>query len=145
MGRIDDLLESVLGLQYDIDDLDAILAAYAEIGARATVEDLPKLLETPRSDRSDFFVREMLAAPIAALGGPSVLEELLAAFQRNYAEGHDTDGMSLHLIELVEADPASAANELERLLGSRFSTVQQAAFDAGRGSRRPFHRSFQAV
>ncbi len=103
MGRIDDLLESVLGLQTDIDDLDATIAAYAEIGARATVEDLPKLLETLRSDRSDFFVREMLAAPIAALGGPSVLEELLTAFQRNHAEGHDNDGMSLHLIELVEA------------------------------------------
>jgi hypothetical protein len=70
-----------------------------------------------------------------------VLEELLAAFQRNHGEGHDNDGMSLHLIELVEADPSSAANELERLLGSSDPVTRADAAwllefaKRGRGSR----------
>jgi hypothetical protein len=124
---ISELVEKVLQSSVETDGLDSTLTAFAEIRDHATIRDLPLLLEALRSDRSNFWVREMLAEPIAALGGPAVLPDLLRAFQTNIEEGHDNDTFSHHLIELVEEQPVASAAILRSLQSINDNDLQATA------------------
>ncbi|MCP3974118.1 MAG: hypothetical protein GY720_06465 [bacterium] len=92
------------------------LALFAEIRRAASRSDVPLLLETMQSDRANFWIREMLAEPACDLGGPKALPELLGAFAANTAEGHDNDSFSVHLIGLVEEEPAASAAVLSEII-----------------------------
>ena len=103
-----------------------VLAAYAEIREAASESDLPELLAALESSRGDFWSREMLAEPIADIGGLSVVERLLVAYRRNSEDGHDNDSLGTTLHELLTLEE-NAERELRRLVdaGSDISAEAQ--------------------
>jgi HEAT repeat protein len=97
-------------------DVDGRVAAAERMHKGASAEDIPQLkamLAEP-----DFFIREAAAWPLSELAGPSVLADLLAAYQRGLDEGHDNDSFSAALIELAAAHRAETRIVLDRLVQS---------------------------
>ena len=87
--------------------------AAAELQAKATIEDVPMLLDL--LDDQSFFVREAAAWPLSDLGVVEALPMLLDAYQRGLDEGHDNDGFSAALADLVEAKPDASRLRLDFL------------------------------
>jgi hypothetical protein len=87
--------------------------AASKLQSEAGVEDIPRLLELLQED--DFFVREAAAWPLAVLAGPSALPELLVAYERGFAQGHDNDGFTGALLEIPALFPTEAKAKLELL------------------------------
>lgn len=96
-------------------DVDAQLEAFSKLNESATENDLPVLLEAIKSETSNFWVRELLSEPIIKLAGSKAIPELMAAFQKNFEEGHDNDDFQLFLAELAEEDPSGVRTALEKL------------------------------
>ncbi len=97
------------------DDIDAQLEAFQKLKASVTPQDLPVLLEALKSKTSNFAVRELLAEPIVNLAGVKVLPELMAAFRKNFEEGHDNDTFQALLVDLAETDREGVRVELQKL------------------------------
>jgi hypothetical protein len=97
------------------DDIDAQLEAFHKLNASATEEDMPVLLAALKSETSNFAVRELLAEPIINLAGVKALPELMAAFRKNFEEGHDNDTFQTLLVDLAETDRESVRGELQKL------------------------------
>jgi hypothetical protein len=102
----DDLVTAIR----DINNIDLAVAACGRLQSMATADDVPRLVSL-LSDAS-FFVREAAAWPLSDLGRTDVLPELLFAYQRGLDEGHDNDGFSAALVDLVEAHPSEATPTL---------------------------------
>jgi HEAT repeat protein len=62
-------------------------AAATRLHKTATAQDVARLMDLLNDD--NLFVREAAAWPIAEFAGPSVLRELLVAYQRGFDDGHD--------------------------------------------------------
>lgn len=88
--------------------------AAAELQNKATIEDVPRLLDLLNDDSS--FVREAAAWPLSDLGVVEALPVLLDAYQRGLDEGHDNDGFTAALADLVEANPDLSRRRLESLV-----------------------------
>ncbi len=97
-------------------DVNACVTAVESIHAEATADDIPKLLKLLEDE--NFFVREAAAWPLAWLAGPSVLPQLLVAYQRGFDQGHDNDGSTGALLEIPALFPAEAKASLESLASS---------------------------
>jgi HEAT repeat protein len=97
-------------------DSDSAVAAAAELQSAASPEDVPQLVEL-LTDES-FFVREAAAWPLSDLGRVDLLPQLLAAYNRGCAEGHDNDGFSAALIDLVQSKPIEARAQLSEFARS---------------------------
>ena len=97
----------------DDNDIDGMVAAAADLQARATADDVPRLLHMLND--SSFFVREAAAWPLSDLGRVEALPQLLGAYQRGLDEGHDNDGFSAALIDLVEMNVVAAVPQLRKL------------------------------
>lgn len=106
----------VLWSDFEENDVDKKLEAFACLKAMATVNDLPQLIDAIKSERNDFWTRELLSDPISDLGGVDCLAELFDALKRNEDEGHDNDGFSHHLMEIAWADPAGCKRKLQELM-----------------------------
>src|SRR5690606_14341069 len=117
--------QRVVAALRDVSDIDSAVAAAAELQAAASTEDVPRLIEL-LADES-FFVREAAAWPLSDLGRLDALPQLLAAYQRGLAEGHDNDGFSASLIDLVQSSPIEARAELSVLLQSSDSELRKTA------------------
>jgi len=105
----------------DGSEIDETLAALGRLRAVATREDLPALLQALASAENNFWTRELLAEPVADLGGAEHIEELFDALRKNFADGHDNDGLQHFLVEVAESDPARCRYELKRLLADERS------------------------
>lgn len=108
--------QRVVAALRDVSDIDSAVAAAAELQAAASTEDVPRLIEL-LTDES-FFVREAAAWPLSDLGRLDVLPQLLGAYQRGLAEGHDNDGFSASLIDLVQSKPVEARVQLSAFANS---------------------------
>jgi hypothetical protein len=97
-------------------NVSTCVEAAARLHSEAQSEDIPNLLALLQSD--DFFIRESAAWPLAELGGPTVLRELLVAYQRGFDEGHDNDGFTAALLEIPALHSKEARLVLERLAKS---------------------------
>src|SRR4051812_38945241 len=95
-------LQRELELLWSETDVDVVLEAHERLKAVATNEDLPTLVEELKSERNDFWTRELLAEPIAYLGGSHYLPDLFDALDRNYRDGHDNDSLNLFLTEMAD-------------------------------------------
>jgi HEAT repeat protein len=89
------------------------LRAIEQVRQNSDVGDIPWLLDLLQHE--SFLVREAAAWPLAELAGPSVLCELLNAYQQGIEEGHDNDGFAAALFELVELHPVEAQAALQLL------------------------------
>jgi len=109
--RDKDWQDLIHGLR-DVDPAKSAAAAM-QLHKSATAEDMARLMDLLNND--DFFVREAAAWPISALAGPSALRELLVAYQRGLDDGHDNDGFTTALIDLVETNAATSREILQSL------------------------------
>ena len=98
--------------------VEVVLQAHQRIKNIATKDDLPFLAEALRSERNDFWTRELLAEPIAYLGGSNYIPDLLIALDRNYKDGHDNDSLEHFLTEIALRDPEACKTKLDCLLNS---------------------------
>ncbi len=98
-------------------DVERNVAAAKRLCDECTLEDMPRLLALLQQG-SDFFEREAAALPLAVLAGPSVVHELLVAYQRGFEEGHDNDGFTTALIEGASLFPADMKAALDSLIVS---------------------------
>jgi hypothetical protein len=99
-------------------DIDTVLEAQDRLIAIATKEDLPELVEALKSERNNFWTRELIAEPIAYLGGSDSLRELFNAKDKNHKDGHDSDSLNFFLTEIADAEPAACKAKLESLMES---------------------------
>jgi hypothetical protein len=97
-------------------DVDVVLEAFNRLDAAAAPKDLPDLLNALKSPKNNFWTRELIAQPVARLGGVACLEELIAALSKGFAEGHDNDGLQTSLIMLAEQNPEKCRQKLVELM-----------------------------
>ena len=107
---------TVMAQSFDNSDIDTKLAAFEELKERVSESDLPELMGAIRSVDIDFWTRELLAEPVADLGGAEALPTLLAAYQQNFDAGHDNDTFSHILTELAWLDPEGSRTVLANLI-----------------------------
>ena len=110
---------------HDSADESTAVAAAGELQSIASMEDVPHLLELLSDD--SFFVREAAAWPLSDLGCVSALPQLLAAYQRGLDDGHDNDGFSAALVDLVSVNRGEAKAQLETLAHSPDQKVARTA------------------
>jgi hypothetical protein len=96
-------------------DVETVLEAQERLMSIATKEDLPELIEALRSDRNDFWTRELISEPIAHLGGVDYLPELFEALEKNSLDGHDSDTLVHFLTEIASLNPDACRAKLESL------------------------------
>ncbi|MEO6067132.1 MAG: HEAT repeat domain-containing protein [Gemmatimonadales bacterium] len=108
-----------------VDNLDLMVAAAAQLRQTATKEDVPRLQELLSDE--DFFVREAAAWPLSEIAGVSTLPELLRAYQRGLDEGHDNDGLSAALTDLAITDAVNVSRILETLARSGDPAMEENA------------------
>ena len=106
----------ILWSSFDDFDVDQKLEAFERLKEAATIDDLPQLLELLKSDRNDFWTRELLSEPICELGGSLCLIPLFDALQINESEGHDNDGFCHHLTEVAWSEPEKCKQKLLSIL-----------------------------
>lgn len=97
-------------------DMDTWVAAATRIHGESEQHDVPRLLQL--LEHENFFVREAAAWPLAELAGPSVLPQLLTAYQRGLDEGHDNDGFSAALLEIPALHPSTTKVALASIIQS---------------------------
>ena len=106
----------VLWSDFDVYDVDQKLASFERLKSAAKEEDLPRLIELLKSEKSDFWVRELLSEPICDLGGTKYLVDLFDALELNKQEGNDNDTFHHFLTEIAWSDPEGCRQSLMTLL-----------------------------
>jgi HEAT repeat protein len=107
-------------------DLERAMAAAEEVRRMNQRSHLPFLRRLLRD--TSFFVREVAAAPYAALEGIRALPLLLEAHEKGIADGHDNDGLDAVITDLVQAQSAAEiAPLLLRRLRKRSASDRAAA------------------
>ncbi len=99
-------------------DVEEKLESFERMKNSATKDDLPQLISALKSEKNDFWIRELLSEPISELGGSEYLSELFEALQKNFNEGHDNDGFCFFLTELAESEPELCKKQLLELIDS---------------------------
>ncbi len=94
-------------------DGNTAVTAAAEFQSAASLEDVPRLIQL--LDDESFFVREAAAWALSDLGQVDLLPQLLTAYNRGIAEGHDNDGFSAALIDLVQSNAVESQAKLSSL------------------------------
>ncbi|CAM5496240.1 hypothetical protein AB0B30_34225 [Streptomyces narbonensis] len=111
-----DLLTRLTEMLDDLDaDVDETIDLADEIAASGDAALLPRLqaeLDRALTDRNAY-ARELLGGVLAAIGGPDALPALIRASAVDL--GDDQDGLAAEIVDLVQADPKSAADVLRPL------------------------------
>jgi hypothetical protein len=108
-------------------DVETVIETQEQLKSIATKENLPELVDALKSERNDFWTRELLAEPIAYLGGVDYLPELFDALEKNYSGGHDSDTL-VHLItEIASLNPNACRAKLEDIKGASESAYNKYA------------------
>lgn len=114
-------VESLLVLMFEGSaegDIDLVLESFTELKRTCTVADLPALVTAMQSEKSDFWLRELLSEPITRIGGCGSLPVLFDALAKGEIEGHDNDLFCSHLTEMAAADPVSCREELNAMIAT---------------------------
>ncbi|MFE1909364.1 hypothetical protein ACFW96_37710 [Streptomyces gardneri] len=111
-----DLLNRLTEMLDDLDaDVDETIDLADEIAASGDAGLLPRLqaeLDRALTDRNAY-ARELLGGVLAAIGGPDALPTLIRASAVDL--GDDQDGLAAEIVDLVQADPKTAAAVLRPL------------------------------
>ena len=108
-------LEPYLEVIWSEDDVPTVIEAQEKLVSLARKEDLAELVAALRSDRNNFWTRELISEPIAYLGGAEYLLELLEAMEKNRMDGHDNDSLEHFVIEIADLHPVECRAKLEEL------------------------------
>src|SRR6476660_6759778 len=114
-------------LVHDIkgDDIERMVESAELLMKESTAQDIPRLLEL--LTHTDFVVREAAAWPLSIVGGPEYLPQLFDAYQKGFDDGHDNDGFTAALIELIELHLDAGRSKLEELSASTNSNYKKHA------------------
>lgn len=96
--------------------IEAMVQAASQLHCEAEPEDVQRLLNLLWHE--SFFVREAAAWPLAELAGPSVLPQLLEAYQRGFDDGHDNDGFTVALLEIPALYPSEARSAVTGIIAT---------------------------
>jgi len=113
---MNEIIERELQVIFANADVEDTIAAFERLRAATKEEDIPRLVEALKSNKSDFWTRELLAQPICEIGGPEYLRPLLDVLAKGDAEGHDNDGFAHFLMEMAGTHPAEVRQRLEQLM-----------------------------
>ncbi|GHA77001.1 hypothetical protein ACIQRS_05435 [Streptomyces termitum] len=112
----DDSLTRLLAMLDDLDaDVDATIDladAVAAGGDRALLPRLESELDRAVAERNGY-ARELLGGVVAGIGGTETLPVLVRASAADL--GDDQDGLAAEIVDLVQADPATAERVLRPL------------------------------
>ena len=100
----------------DLDDIDRGVRAIETLDRLASGSDVPRLYDL--LDDPEFFVREAAAAPLARLEGPRALPALFRALTRGEQDGHDNDGLTATVCDLLEVHAAATSAVVVPMLAS---------------------------
>jgi hypothetical protein len=117
--------ERVVDALRNVANIDLAVSAAAQLQASASSEDVPSLVQLLND--GSFFVREAAAWPLSDLGRVDLLPELLAAYQRGIYEGHDNDGFSAALVDLVQSKPIEAEALLQTIVSGNDLPLRKSA------------------
>lgn len=112
-------VESLLLLMFEGSakgDIDLVLESFTELDRTCAVADLPALVTAIQSEKSDFWLRELLSGSIARIGGCGSLSVLFDALAKGDLEGHDNDLSCSNLTEMAAADPKSCRTALHAII-----------------------------
>jgi hypothetical protein len=115
MNQIIEKQLEILWSDFDENDVEEKLESFERLKNSATKDDLPQLISALKSEKNDFWTRELLSEPISELGGSEYLPELFEALQKNYDEGHDNDGFNAYLTEIAYFEPELCKKKLLKL------------------------------
>ena len=118
MNQIIEKELEILWSDFDENDVGEKLESFERLKNSATKDDLPQLVSALKSEKNDFWTRELLSELISELGGSEYLPELFDALQKNYDEGHDNDGFNAYLIEITYSEPKLCKEKLLQLIDS---------------------------
>ena len=108
----------ILWSDFDLNDVCQKIEAFERLKNSATKDDLPQLISALKSEKNDFWTRELLSEPISELGGFEFLSELFDALQINFDEGHDNDSFCHFLTEIAYSEPDLCKKKLFGLIDS---------------------------
>lgn len=97
-------------------DVKRAVRAYEEISEVADESHVPELYSLLNDE--SFFVREAVASSLARLEGVKALPYLFQAYTRGFQEGHDNDGLTATITELLEEKQEEATPFLLDMLKS---------------------------
>lgn len=101
----------------ETDDMKRAMKAAKEISKKADKSHVSDLRSLLRSENQ--FTREVAAYPLLRLEGLGILPELFEAMQYGESLGHDNDGLTHAMIELIESDPDASLPFLLPMLESK--------------------------
>ena len=114
-------LATYLEVIWSEEDVPTVIEAHEKFISVATNEDVPRLATALKSDRNNFWTRELISEPLAILGGADYLPELFDALEKNDAEGHDSDSLTHFLTEIASMNPDACREKLKDLKGSVYA------------------------
>jgi len=120
MNKVIEKELEILWSDFDENDVEDKLEAFEKLKNAATKDDLPQLVSALKSEKNDFWTRELLSQPICELGGSDYLPELFDALQKNYNEGHDNDGFNFYLTEIASLEPQLCKKKLLELIAAPY-------------------------
>lgn len=106
-------------------DIEVCVNAAKRLQEESEPADVPRLLGL--LDYDDFFIREAAAWPLTELAGPEVLSNLLKAYQRGFAEGHDNDGFTAALLEIPALHGEAAISAIKALVENSSGATKEHA------------------
>jgi HEAT repeat protein len=107
---------SQLILNLRSDNIKRSIRAAQKIDEMAEEANVPELYSLLNDE--NFWIREMAAYPLARLEGVKALPSLFQALTRGFQEGHDNDGLSAIIAQLLETNQEKATPLLLQILKS---------------------------
>jgi len=112
------------------EDIDRSVNACQKIYEVADESHIPELYSLLNDE--SFFIREAAASPLARLEGAKALPHLFQAYTRGIQDGHDNDGLTATITDLLEEKAEEIAPLLVQMLQSPDSeTRANAAWSLG--------------
>ena len=104
------------------EDVERSVNACQKIDEVADESDIPELYSL-LNDKS-FFIREAVASPLSRLEGAKALPHLFQAYKRGFQDGHDNDGLTATITDLLEEKAEEIAPLLLEMLHSTDSETR---------------------
>lgn len=117
----DKILEkmTIIWAKPDSVNVESKLQAFSEIKEMVTKNDLPFMIDLLKSDKNDFWTRELLGEIIIDHEGVDYLDDLFEAYDQNKKEGYDNDTFSTDLADLAELRPNECSSKIKELLSGK--------------------------
>jgi HEAT repeat protein len=104
------------------EDIERLVNAYQKIYEVADESHVPELYSLLNDE--SFVVREAAASPLARLEGVKALPYLLQAYTRGFQDGHDNDGLTATITDLLDDMSEEVAPLLLEMLHSEESETR---------------------